>query len=1184
MSEIKLTPAQALAVSSRGCSVLVAAAAGSGKTRVITQRLISYITDPSSPMSVDSFLIITYTRAAAAELRGRIMSEIAQLCAREPENRRLRRQSTLCYQAPIGTIHSFCTAILRENCHRLGLSPDFKVGDEDKCSQLKELALAKLFEAAYEDMDSRPGFRLLADDLGAGRDDTRLAQAVLELHGKMQSHPYPEKWAKQQQELYADAVSHGADRTPWGKLLMENAQDTLFYWQDVIDTATQRLFGGWGDSAVRAAYGDSLLKTAEDMRSLSRALQQSWDAAVGCFPIEFPRFRPLKGDFDEDEKQRINLLRDDCKKAMQNLGSVFASPSATLMTDMKVASQAASALLQLTLDFDRAYCGEKQRRNLLDFSDLEHQAVRLLADPETGLPTTAALELSRRYTEIMVDEYQDVNAVQELIFQSISKNGSNIFMVGDVKQSVYRFRLADPSIFMEKYKSFDNPEYALPGQPIKILLQKNFRSDRNILQVCNYVFRGIMSEKLGDIDYDDSCALYPPEDAPAGCGVFSMTVLPKPQQDGEGPRDKYAAEAQWIASSIRQLIDSGEALVENGVSRPIGYGDIAILLRSPGPLSGTFRRELSAQGIPVSCGLGGSFFLSPPIQMLMSFLKVIDNPHSDIPLAAVLSSPLFGFSPDELSDIRTEDMHCDLFTALELHSSKSEKCLDFLSLLTRLRMLSPDLGIHGLLCLIYDSLELGALCAAGQYGDSGATDLMLLSELAAKYEQDGYMGLFSFNRYLERLLERGEDPRSGSVSGGAVTIMSIHKSKGLEFPVVFLAATGKHFNTTDLTRPLLIHPQLGLGLKHTDVERGIEYPTLAYNAIRSKLREEMLSEEMRLLYVALTRAKQRLYISCIGDSAPEDSEPSAFVSPELLKTAQSPSQWLLAALSRGGELISANGDKTSFYLTPPPENEQPKNLPPALPASPPAAGEVKTPAAADSGASSAATADRLEQLLNFRYPYENQSSLPSKLTATTLPREADDGDGLPLTPEPRRVFRSPRLYGSQRQLTAPERGVATHLVMQYIDFSMVLTEAKVASEVQRLLSMGLIDQNQAPAVDTAAIASFFASPTGQRILSAEMVLREFRFSLLCPSEQFYPEAPGEEIMLQGVVDCVLEEKGVLTVVDYKTDLVTEQKLPELRLRYEPQLHAYAYALQRIFQKPVESCLLCFLRSGLSLEL
>ncbi|NCC68417.1 MAG: helicase-exonuclease AddAB subunit AddA, partial [Clostridia bacterium] len=455
MSRITLTPDQEKAVFTRSSSLLVSAAAGSGKTRVLTERLMAYITDDKEPKDINSFLIITYTRAAAAELRSRILEELSLRSAAEPENRRLRRQSTLCYRAQIGTIHSFCTSILREYCHKVGLTPDFRVGDDDKCTELREKALEKALENAYEKIGEDGDFAALVESVGAGRDDARLARAVLDLREKMQSHPYPEKWADFQLSGLDISGFTDAGETVWGKELIENAKQTALYWSSRLDDVWYSLNSLKSENApIIAAYGESLCETTDALRSFLRALDIGWDRASKELPIPFPRFKPLRNYDFEDRKTTVTAAREACKKAMNNLCAVFDAPSAKLLSELSATAPAMRALIRLTLTFDRLYSAEKRRYNLLDFSDLEHFAVSLLCDPESGKPTETAVEISRRYTELMVDEYQDVNAIQDLIFRCVSHEEKNIFMVGDVKQSIYRFRLADPSIFIKKYLSY----------------------------------------------------------------------------------------------------------------------------------------------------------------------------------------------------------------------------------------------------------------------------------------------------------------------------------------------------------------------------------------------------------------------------------------------------------------------------------------------------------------------------------------------------------------------------------------------------------------------------------------------------------------------------------------------------------------------------------------------------------
>ncbi len=1173
MSRFALTQDQENAVNARSSSLLVSAAAGSGKTRVLTERLMSYVTDKNDPKDITSFLIITYTRSAAAELRSRILDELSRRSAEEPENRRLRRQVTLCYRAQIGTIHSFCTQILREHCHKLGLTPDFRVGDEDKCAELKEKALEKALDCAYERIGEDSDFAALVDSVGAGRDDSRLASAVLELHIKMLSHPYPEKWAALQLSALDVSGLSDAGETVWGRELMNNARQTALYWAERLERVWADLFSNEAENApIISAYGESLGETMDALRVFIHALDLGWGRAGAALPIPFPRLKPLRSYDFEERKAALISAREGCKDACKGLCAVFDAPSEKLLTDLAITAPAMRALIKLTLETDRLFSSEKRRLNLLDFSDLEHFAVKLLCEPETNEATQTANDISRRYTEIMVDEYQDVNAVQDLIFHCVSRDDSNIFMVGDIKQSIYRFRLADPSIFIDKYHKYSDYVALAEHGPYRILLQNNFRSDTRILGACNHVFENIMSESLGEINYNEDAALFLPPNANPPRGKAELSVLAVPQaEDGEERPDKTYLEAKMVARQIRQLVDNSEKILDNGSERPVRYGDMAILLRSPNVAGPSFRRALSEEDVPVFAEQGGGFFTSPEIQTVRSLLSVIDNPHRDIPLASVLSSPVFGFTADELSQVRSADRESDFFAALTGLTENSDKYRAFLNTLSELRVLSEDIGVYELLSLIYTRLELPAVFSAGA-GSSAVQNLMLLLDYAAKFEENGYRGLFGFLKQLKRMEERGEEPvASAGGAGNAVAIMSIHKSKGLEFPVVFLANTSRQFNKMDLRSPVLIHPELGLGCKRTDTERGIEYPTLARRAIASRLNSEMLSEEVRVLYVAMTRAKERLYISC----ASKDPEAliaklrenlSSPISPEILKAQPSMAHWLISSA-----LINNGGLLTLKLETPVLEeaavSEDPAKLSPVPPRTPDllALGELR-------------------QNLGWRYPFENAVSLPSKLTATSLPRDDADDDAEAVTKERTHFFRLPDFASDERPLSGSERGTATHIVMQFIDFAKTGTLSNIDNEVERIKSLGQLTERQAKAVDCTSILSFFSSDTGARIKAADRVHREKRFSLLCPTGVFFPRGGNENVLLQGVVDCCIEEQGVLTVIDYKTDFATKDTLNELTEHYRKQLLAYAYAMSRIFQKPVASCLLCFLRAGLVSEI
>ena len=1158
MAKIELTPDQQNAVTARGSSVLVSAAAGSGKTRVLTERLARWVTDPAEPHDVGEFLVITYTRAAAAELRGRILSELQNRAAADPGNHRLRRQVSLCCRAPIGTIHSFCADVLREFGHEIELAPDFRVGDEDKCLELREKALDKTLEAAYARIETDAGFAALVDSVGAGRDDRRLEDAVLDLHGKLQSHPFPDKWAAETADSLDVSGIADAGGTVWGRELLKRAKRSVSYWHDRLENCWASL----GCEELTAAYGASVEETLAGMEEFLFRADRGWDEARAALPIPFSRLKPLKG-FDE-EKEMFKAVRDPAKKAMAGVSALLDQPSRKLLDEISATAPAMRALLRLALDFDSAYAAEKKRLNILDFSDLEHRAVRLLWDGAAGAPTDTARLLSRRYTEILVDEYQDVSAVQDLLFRAVSREGKNIFMVGDVKQSIYRFRLADPSIFLEKYNSFAPYTPETDGAPRKILLQKNFRSDAVILDACNGVFENTMSEALGDVRYDADARLAAPETAPHR-GVAELTVLALPDADDDERPDKTLAEARMVAAQIKALVASGATVLDGGAERPVRCGDMAVLLRSPGTAGPAFRRALAEAGVPVLSEQGGGFFTAPEVQIVRALLRVIDNPQRDVALTAALLSPVFDFTADELALVRAAAPEGGLYAALAACAQRengalSERCAAFAGELTELRTLAGDIGLCELLYLLYDRY---ALVEKGAALAGGAGALSQLLDLAAQFEESGYRGLHAFLKQLERMEKRGDEPSAPSAAGAdAVSVMSIHKSKGLEFPVVFLVNTSRKFNAADLRAPVLVHPALGLGCKVTDLARGVEYPTLARRAVASRLTDELLSEEMRVLYVAMTRAKERLYISCAA-ADPETlieklkSEISAPLDPEFLRSAQGMSQWLLAAALLPGSVLKLKLDKNVYEAAPVQKTETA-----ALPPDP-------------------ATVAYLENALAFRYGNESSVGLPAKLTATSLP--ADDADAEPLAKERFHSFRLPEL-GRPRALTGAEKGTATHIVLQFIDFQKTGTSAQIEDEIERITALGQLTKQQADAVDRRAVARFFSSEAGQRILRADHVWRELKFSVLCPSERFWSETVGEELLLQGVMDCVIEEAGVLTVVDYKTDFVTPETLPEVAERYRAQVRAYVFAASEMFGKPVSGGLLCFLRGGLTAEI
>ena len=1147
MPDFKPTTSQEQAIRSRGSSLLIAAGAGSGKTKVLTERLLAYLSDPEHPAELDSFLIITFTRAAAGELRGRITEELSKALADDPTNRRLRRQSALCSKAQIGTIHSFCAALLRENSHLAGISPDFKILDDDRAGVMKAAALERVLDERYEQREKYPDFPLLADTAGQGRDDSRLAALVLTLHEKMQCHARPERWARQQAERM-DADYADAAETVWGQEILSYAKDEIAYRKKELEKLCAEVKA---EPAIAKAYLNSLSVTAEGLAEFERCLSLGWDRAYDCTEPTFPRLGVLRSSPDPALSDKVKAVKSACKDAVDDIRKLFNAPSEKLLRELKASAAPMRELLRLTLDFDRAYAAEKRRAGFLDYSDLEHCAARLLTG-EDGSPTALAKSLSKRYMEIMVDEYQDVSAVQDAIFSAISDEGKNLFLVGDVKQSIYRFRLADPEIFTEKYLHYKNADEAEDGEARRVLLRENFRSRHEILDCANAVFSLCMSRRLGDIDYDENAALLCGAKYADSVPVPELTLLKLPKEsDDEDSPDKTVQEARMVGAKILALkAEAGEKL---------SYGDIAVLLRSANSVGGVYARELAALGIPVETGRGGELFASLEVSTVLSMLSVIDEPHKDVPLIAVLRSPAFGFTADELTAIRCAKKDGDLYAALCVRAGEDEKCAAFLKTLADLRTLAPDLSANELLWQLIDRLDLMAICSAMERGRERQANLTALAELSEGFDTSGYRGLHRFVLWLERLAKKGDALSAGAVAGDAVKIMTVHKSKGLEFPVVFLCDTARRFNLSDSRDTVLVHPALGLGPKVYKAEKGIEYPSLARSAIALRTKRETLSEEIRLLYVALTRAKERLYMTAalkdpealIEKLAPSVSVP---LPPALLLAQSAPVRWLLCAALADGE------KHCKIVVEEPSESEN-------------AAEELFEKLEADPEARRV-----LENNLAFVYPHPDAQELPSKVTATELKdRSEPDTDAESLLPAPKRSFRLPDLAAADKPLSGRERGIATHLALQYMDFARTGSLNEVKDELDRLLTKKFISAREREAVDERAIYKLFRSELGRRMKSADTLRREFKFSLLCNAKELFGRAEGEEILLQGVVDCCIVENGALTVIDYKTDRVrTEEELKERSAFYAPQLRAYVRALRRIFALEVRECVLYFL--------
>ncbi len=1180
----KLTNEQQAAVDSRERSLLVSAAAGSGKTKVLVERLFSYVEREGA--NLDDFLIITYTRAAASELRGKIAKAINERMERDPGNYHLRQQMLRVYRADIKTVDAFCTSLLRENCHLLGedarghaLRPDFRVLDENEAEVLRGRVLARTLEDFYDHLTS--GGTLLADTLGAGRDDSALEQLVLELHAKLQAQPYEDKWLDAQRAFWR-AVPEKIEDTPYGKILLNEVGRKARHCKSLLQRAAQEMCA---NDALNQKYAPAFLDASYQLEALEGKIAQGWDAARGV-TIAFPRLAAVKDSDGGEMKARMKGLWDNCKETVKGFAELFAASSDEAVEDLRTMAPAMLALIDLTADFSRRYNEEKRRRNAADFSDQEHEAIRLLV-AENGEPTELAALVSTRYREIMVDEYQDTNEVQNRIFDAISRKGENLFTVGDVKQSIYRFRLADPRIFLQHYNTWPPLAAADEHESAKLLLSRNFRSRKEVLEATNFVFRNVLSREMGELDYGEDEMLRPGASYAelSVCGA-EFHLLDLPTQTGEHRVRASEAEAAFVADYIRNMLSSKFPVQDNKTRelRPVREEDIVILMRSPSTRLLDYRRALESRGIRCAADAGEDFFASMEIAVLFSFLQVIDNPRQDVPLIAVLRSPLFGFVPDELAALRSQQRTGDFYDALLLSEDGHSKA--FLAVLRSLRDSAAHLSVRELLSEIYRKCNVLGVFGAMHRGAERKENLLAFLELSEDFARAGRQGLFDFVRTLREQLASGEAAAMQTMhASSGVRIMSIHKSKGLEFPVVILSDLARRFSNMDFQSSVLVHPQLGLGPVCVDARRHIQYPTIARQALERTLRREAKAEELRVLYVAMTRAKEKLIMvhtqaNAGGRVADLMALSDCPVLPEAVDSGKCMGDWIMLPLlqrSEAGALRAFAGQNSEgrFFA-----EETPwtvcvhDGLQFAAPAQQSdAAEEERAPQREELPADFAA--------LSYRYPYAEQTAFPAKLTATQLKGRAIDeeiSENTTLPPRLRNLCK-PKFLAGKTALTGTERGTALHLVMQDLDFFCEPNEQSVREQIEAMRAQRKLTDEQANAVDVRAIVRFLRSDLAARIRKSKQVEREYRFSLLRPVRDFSSLDADDSVLLQGVVDCFFEEDGELVVVDFKTDHVLRAQLDERAEHYRPQLEAYSMALTRVMGKKVKEKVLYFFSAG-----
>lgn len=1168
---VKWTTDQQHAIECCKGSVLVSAAAGSGKTTVLVERVIRRLTDEDNPCSAEDLLIVTFTRAATAQMREKIGAAILKRLSEDPTDRHLRRQYMLLPFAKICTIDSFCNDLVRENFHALGISPDYSLLDNETAVIMKNDVCEAMLERAYEE-DSDGSFSGLSDMMSSGSSDEDFAKLIIKMYDISTAYPFPDLWLDSLIEEYSQP---DINKSCWGGIIKKYVCDMLDY---CVSSSNDMMTAMESDPIVADAYGAAVQSDINMYAELREKVNRDWDEALEAFnTVKYMGLGRVPKGYESETKNAVMTARKKLKELLKKVPNIMCVSSGEHSEDVRLMCGPVTKLIELVKQFGREYSAEKDKMNSADFSDILHRALNLLAvsDGRGGyIKTDLARELSSHYVEILVDEYQDINEAQDMIFKAISADENNLFTVGDVKQSIYRFRQAMPEIFLRRRStthSFESGEY-----PLGITLGSNFRSRVGVTSCVNYIFRQLMSTEAGELEYDDSEALnaaakYPERDTP-DCELHVVT-------DKGNRADMLEAQARYVAKYIERTVREGKMLVtKGGALHPASYGDFCILLRTAKNVSSVYANALSERGIPVFSPETGGFFEAAEISFILSLLRVLDNPVQDIPLAAVMLSPLFGFSAGELADIRasakerleageTEPLYRSVAASAD---EGDEKAATFLKKIESLRRLSLTLSAGELVRRVCEETGFDAIAGAMPDGERRRLNIGLLCDYAEKYEAAGNLGLSGFIRFIDKVARTSGDLATAarpSENADIVRIMTVHQSKGLEFPICILADMQHAFNERDNTESVLISSSAGLGMKRR-TEDGISvYDTASRRAAVITSERMGRSEEMRVLYVALTRAKENLVMVT---SVPNPEKGLAKVAvecgigeranPFAVLRMNNFSDLVLTALMRhpaADELRKLSGVDVPIFL---PEKDRFK-----LKVVVSDSESFMTESANEQKiAAKPVFFDEVCERLDYSDPRSVLSSVPAK-------RAASDGSERGIN---REYFASSRpAFMSSGGLTPAQRGTATHKFMQFSNYA--AARADIESELARLVDVGFLSEDEGKAVNIGAAKRFFMSPLAERIFASDNVMREKKFAALFPAKFFYLELTGEaaeeKIVVQGIADCVFVEDGELVIVDYKTDTGVDAEA--LLDRYSAQLGIYREALSQALGMPVKETLL-----------
>ena len=1220
MGETKWTEEQLKAIETRRCNLLIAAAAGSGKTAVLVERIIRIITNEEDPVDIDRLLVVTFTSAAASEMRERIASAITKALEKSPNSKNLQKQLTLLSRANITTMHSFCLDVIKNNFHIIDLDPAFRILDETEGMLLRSEVLEELFEDKYENDDKE--FLDLVEAYSDSKSDDKLKDIVLDLYKFSMSGPWPQRWLRDKSEEFNISTIEELDKSSWMKVFIENLVIEL---QGLI-SMEEKALELCGETSGLEPYIDTFRYDITMLQMIYEHLGTGVENIYNRLSsASFSKLKTVRkaNVSDENVQSRVKAIRDDVKKKINKLrDEIFSMTPDEMLHSVKASYPYMKTLSNLVIEFQDKFSNAKKERGALDFNDLEHLCLKILTSENSGV----ADNFKEYFDEVLVDEYQDSNAVQEAIIDLVSRKYSdnpNVFMVGDVKQSIYRFRQAKPELFLEKYNTYSKEQ----GKNIKIQLYKNFRSRDEVIKGVNYIFKEIMSRVVGELEYTDEEALNlgasyreAEEDNYVVGGKIELNILDKSTEveeeiliDEEEDLGAINLEARIVANRIKELLSNKDGKVfkvldkGTGEYRPVTYKDIVILLRATKNWSEVFLDELGAEGIPVYADTGSGYFESIEIRTIMSLLKVIDNPMQDIPLIALLRSPIMSFSAEDLTNIRLIDKDKYFYENIISISNEEfdcekelvEKCNIFLERLNVWRKKSIYTPIDEFIWYLYTDTAYYGYVGAMPNGVLRQANLRILFQRAKQYEQTSFKGLFNFINFINKLRKSSGDMGSAKVLGeneDVVRIMSIHKSKGLEFPVVFVCGSGKQFNLMDLNNNILYHEELGFGPELVDLDKRVSYPTLPKEAIKQRIRLETLSEEVRILYVAFTRAKEKLIITgavnglekwitkCCNAAA---LDKDIILPSEVLK-GKSYLDWIGMSICkhRDGEslreLVGANDISIKDDLS---------------------TWSVKTWTKSDLivdkknsdvdeineenlliNFDCSSVDKEIERRLDFRYKFRESTLIKSNFSVSELKKK--NFEQVPVI-DTEELFKEdicnikPKFLQEERGLTGAEKGTAMHFVMQKVDLSRVNTVEEIKEQLKEFVDMELLSKEEYKVISPYKIKKFFVSKLGERMLRAynrgDRVYRELPFYTEIDVHRIDTDLPkeveGDKVRLQGVIDSFFYEEGEVILLDYKTDYVEQGNEEELINKYKMQIQYYKEALEKITKTKIKECYL-----------